>query len=62
MDLDDKEIKPAPYLKLFYFADRTDKILMVFASLFSLGTGVSIVFYARPLGMLIDAFSGDKSK
>ena len=35
---------------------------MTIATLFSLGTGVSIVFYAYPLGQLIDAFSGDKTK
>ena len=62
MEQEQEEVKPAPYLKLFYFADRTDHILMVIATLFSIGTGVSIVFYAHPLGQLIGAFSGDKTK
>lgn len=51
-----------PYLKLFYFADNFDKLLMVIGMIFSLGNGVSIIFYSIPFGQMVDAFSGEKSK
>ena len=55
------EVKPVGYFDLFKFADRIDIILMIIGLLFSLGNGVSIVFYSIPFGKLVDAFSGDKT-
>ena len=55
------DVKPVGYLELFRFADAYDVLLMVIGVLFSLGNGISIIFYSIPFGQLVDAFSGDKS-
>lgn len=34
---------------------------MICASIFSIGNGVSIVFYSVPIGGLVNAFSADKT-
>lgn len=56
------DVPPASYSDLFYFADRLDYVIMAIAALFSLGNGVSIVFYAIPIKQLISAFSSSVPK
>jgi ATP-binding cassette subfamily B (MDR/TAP) protein 1 len=56
------DLKPSTYMQLFHFADKYDWVLMGLALLFSLGNGVSIVFYSIPLKQLINAFSATQSK
>lgn len=52
---------PACTIKeLFRFADVYDIILMVIGTLFSLGNGVSVLFYAEPFGKLVNAFAPGK--
>lgn len=55
------DVKPVGYFELFKFADKLDIFLMVIGMIFSLGNGVSIIFYSIPFGQLVDAFSGDKT-
>ena len=56
-EIDPKDIKPCSYKDLLRFSDKFDKILMLFGSIFSVMNGISIIFYAAPLGDLINAFN-----
>ena len=53
-------VEPAEFQDLFRFSDTIDKFLMVFGSLCSIGVGTVLILYARPLGLLVDAFAKNK--
>jgi ATP-binding cassette subfamily B (MDR/TAP) protein 1 len=53
-------VPPCSFREFFRFADRIDLLLMVVGTLFSLGNGVSLIFYAQPFGKLVDAFAPGK--
>jgi hypothetical protein len=53
--------QPCTYCQFFRFADTFDLILIILGVLFSLGNGVSLIFYAQPFGQLVDAFAPGKN-
>ncbi len=52
----DATLEPCKFSELFRFSDRQDKLLMILGSIFSIANGFSLIFYARPLKDLINAY------
>ena len=55
-ELDEKDVQPCRFRDLIRFADRYDKVLMILGSIFSITNGCSLIFYAKPLKDLINAY------
>ena len=49
-------MEPCSFKDLIRFADKWDRLLMVLGSIFSIANGFSMIFYARPLKDLINAY------
>lgn len=57
-----QETNTVPLYKLFYFADSTDKVLMIIGSIGAIGNGLCMPLMTLLFGDLVDSFGQNQSK